>query len=422
MVPPREGLPHFEVAAGDLERGDWVVALGHPGGPYDDFEPTVTVGKVVEPRRRVPILFPTRKDYEPGVQSDAPLFGGNSGGPLVDLEGRLVGINGAILYVGDAGFTIPAARVRADLPRLRRGEDVEGDRIPFLHLVAAFLQLGQEVDPRELVEAYADSGFGLVLKALSALDAAGRPAVEKKGRRLADLRSAYGARAAAWGRTGRLREGERTAGFLCLWDREGGRARYVTSARLVAGTGPHSVVPPGGETAVEAEVLGRDGEIDLALLRTREEGAPDVAPPPLAPDPHPGAWVVLPGPDGTLYQGGAVAAVERSVGTDRRMSMLGMMGLFRPPNTSPFRPYPALLQIDPPLREDEFGGPVHRPDGSLVGIAVAHFHRACTFVLPAPRIAERVEALAGGLEVAAPPTYDPAGVPRKRLDSMAPPR
>src|SRR3989442_130885 len=81
--------------------GDWVVALGHPGGPFADRRPTVAAGKVLALGRSLPILL-EGKEYVGAIQTDCPIFGGNSGGPLVDLFGRLVGINGAAGIVGDA--------------------------------------------------------------------------------------------------------------------------------------------------------------------------------------------------------------------------------------------------------------------------------------------------------------------------------
>jgi hypothetical protein len=66
--------------------------------------------------------------------------------------------------------------------------------------------------------------------------------------------------------------------------------------------------------------------------------------------------------------------------------------------------------VDVPLRADEFGGPAFRPDGSLVGIGVAHHYRAASFLVPADAIAMRIADLATGIDLPAPPTYDPHSV------------
>jgi S1-C subfamily serine protease len=415
MEPALEGLPHFEVAAADAKKGDWVVAIGHPGGPFPDHRPTVTVGKVVEPKRRLAILFPERRDYEPGIQSDAPLFGGNSGGPLVDLEGRLAGINGAILYVGDAAFSVPASRIRRELPSLREGKDVEGDKIGLFEMIGEMQKLSREVDPREMLAAYADSGLGVILKTLGALAAASEAPVKLLGRRLDDFRAAFpGVPGPA--RTGALRAKGKPIGFACLWESKAGKARWATSARLVPAGREVAVVAPGETEERPARVLGRDGALDVALLETAtKEGAAPVAAPSPAKDLRPGDFVLLPDPAGGLFQAGAIAVADRAVGTDRRTGSFSVAGLLKDPNTAPFRPYASVVQVDAPIRAEQFGGPVLRPDGSLVGIAVGHHFRAMTFVTPAPAIAARIDALAGGADVAAPPDYDPKAVPRAKL-------
>lgn len=76
--------PHVEIEREDsTELGDWVFALGHPGG-YDDGR-----GSVVRLGRLVRMDATT-------WQSDCNLIGGDSGGPLFDLEGRLIAIHSRV--------------------------------------------------------------------------------------------------------------------------------------------------------------------------------------------------------------------------------------------------------------------------------------------------------------------------------------
>ena len=75
--------------SGALEVGDWVVAIGSPLG----FEQTVTAG-IVSAKGRA--LSSDPGAYQDFIQTDAAINQGNSGGPLVDLQGRVVGINTAI--------------------------------------------------------------------------------------------------------------------------------------------------------------------------------------------------------------------------------------------------------------------------------------------------------------------------------------
>lgn len=115
-----KGLPYLPVAGqDDLLIGETVIAIGNPLG----LENTVTVG-VLSARDRTVSSARTNRVYTDFLQTDASINPGNSGGALVDLDGRLIGINTAI--VGEAqgiGFAIPAKRVRrvvADLLRYGR--------------------------------------------------------------------------------------------------------------------------------------------------------------------------------------------------------------------------------------------------------------------------------------------------------------
>ncbi len=112
-----EELP--TVALGDsdmLEIADWVLAIGNPL----QFDFTVTAG-IVSAKGRSLNIGPTDGNVNLGIQdyiqTDAVINRGNSGGPLVDLSGRVVGINTAIasqtgLYEG-YGFAVPINLARA---------------------------------------------------------------------------------------------------------------------------------------------------------------------------------------------------------------------------------------------------------------------------------------------------------------------
>jgi len=105
------GLPYvnFGDSAG-VRVGDWVVAIGNPFG----LGGTVTAGIVSALHRNI-----GASQYERYIQTDASINQGNSGGPLFDLDGNVVGINTAIFSptggnVG-LGFSIPAELARADI-------------------------------------------------------------------------------------------------------------------------------------------------------------------------------------------------------------------------------------------------------------------------------------------------------------------
>ena len=125
-----------------LEVGQWVVALGHPGGPYEDVQPAFAAGKITALHRKLPVQMMDRF-YDDGIQTDVPIFAGNSGGPLVNLEGKLVGLNGAIILINDNAFAVPIHEALADLDAMKSGEKIAG-REPTQEDMAQFQR---EVDP-----------------------------------------------------------------------------------------------------------------------------------------------------------------------------------------------------------------------------------------------------------------------------------
>jgi len=127
------------LSLGDSEHlrvGEWVLAIGNPGfgGNPDDLDYTVTAGIVSAKGRPLRLiqneLAQTQDEsgLDPGfaiedyIQTDAVINRGNSGGPMVNLRGQVVGINSAIMtptgYYAGYGFAIPidlASRVMEDL-------------------------------------------------------------------------------------------------------------------------------------------------------------------------------------------------------------------------------------------------------------------------------------------------------------------
>jgi len=91
--------------------GEWVLAIGNPFG----LEQTVTAG-IVSAKGRVIGAGP----YDDFIQTDASINPGNSGGPLFNIEGKVIGINTAIVAQGQGiGFAIPVSMAKNILPDLK---------------------------------------------------------------------------------------------------------------------------------------------------------------------------------------------------------------------------------------------------------------------------------------------------------------
>jgi serine protease Do len=119
-IRPRGALPFVRFGDSRQTRvGDWVIAIGNPftlGG-------TVTAGIVSALHRNI-----GAGNYDRYIQTDAPINSGNSGGPMFDLNGNVIGINSALISptggnVG-IGFAIPAEQARPIVETLMRGERV----------------------------------------------------------------------------------------------------------------------------------------------------------------------------------------------------------------------------------------------------------------------------------------------------------
>jgi serine protease Do len=111
-IKPNDSLPVAETGDSDkLRVGDWVLAIGNPFG----LEQTVTAG-IVSAKGRVIGAGP----YDNFIQTDASINPGNSGGPLFNMEGKVIGINTAIVAQGQGiGFAIPISMAKTILPDLK---------------------------------------------------------------------------------------------------------------------------------------------------------------------------------------------------------------------------------------------------------------------------------------------------------------
>jgi serine protease Do len=90
-----QGLPTAKLGdSRKLEAGDWVAAIGSPFG----FDNTITAGIVSAKGRSLPDEM-----YVPFIQTDVAVNPGNSGGPLLNLDGEVIGVN-SLIYSGTGGY------------------------------------------------------------------------------------------------------------------------------------------------------------------------------------------------------------------------------------------------------------------------------------------------------------------------------
>lgn len=120
FTPPEKKLTAVKFGDSDrLRLGEWVIAIGNPfslGG-------TVTAG-IVSARNRDINSGP----YDNYIQTDAAINRGNSGGPLFNLDGEVVGVNTAIISPSGGsigiGFAVPSKTVTAVVDQLRQYKEV----------------------------------------------------------------------------------------------------------------------------------------------------------------------------------------------------------------------------------------------------------------------------------------------------------
>lgn len=122
-----KGLAPKPLPLGDsdkVEVGDPTVAIGNPGG----LERTLTTGVVSALKRQ--LTAPNGFTIDDVIQTDAPINSGNSGGPLIDATGQVIGVNSQIVTQGSGGnigiaFAVPINTAKAILPELKRTGRVE---------------------------------------------------------------------------------------------------------------------------------------------------------------------------------------------------------------------------------------------------------------------------------------------------------
>ncbi len=122
-------LPFLKLGnSNDIIIGEWSIALGNPFGLFDvNDQPTVTVGVISAKNMNLEPV--DERFYLNMIQTDAAINGGNSGGPLVNSVGDVIGMNTIIYSTGSGkgsiglGFAIPINKVKKIVDELKlKGE------------------------------------------------------------------------------------------------------------------------------------------------------------------------------------------------------------------------------------------------------------------------------------------------------------
>lgn len=435
VLEPAEPLgrktPAFALAARRPAEGAWVLAIGFPGGPRGNFDATVTLGTVVGENRveGQPELMPL--DYQGAIRTDVPLFSGNSGGPLVDLQGQLVGINGAVDVNAAASLALPIELVRQRLAELRNDLILlPGGRKLEPRENALLSRLYDALDPvaRQLPERVAQASRALLQEELALPELPELPDLkELPGLRTRDPRVGL-----PGDRLARLaRQGPRQAALDAALGREaldrglalplagGGFAtrigpRHAVAKASLLGEGERVALASGGEAR---RVAVEEGD-DLALLEL--PAGPGSAAPEVAPLRPVGSLVYGLG-SGEILAAGVVSAGERGIGASlaariqgggqaglerllegiaglaRRLGVKALEQLLEQLEQrremqrgftagTPPRNYAGVLSIDAPLAPAAMGAPVVDRQGRLVGVAVGIAHHGTTYVVPMHRV------------------------------------
>lgn len=412
--PPRAS---FSLALTRPGEGAWVVALGFPGGLQTTGSPTVSLGRVLAAEEGGP--GGALLDYSAALRHDAPIFSGNSGGPLVDLEGRLVGINGAVDLERAVSLTIPAAVVAERLDSLQGGVIVlpgghrlDPDSNPLLRGLYRLLDPLARRLPEQIAEAsrrlVEDEGLPRLPEALTR---------EEFDPETADRLALMARDSAREPLLDALMRAPSAPAAVALAD--GGLATRVGAEHAVA----KASFLPGGDDVLLADgarapIVARSAADDLVLLRVPRAAAPAEAP-------HGPVGGLVQARDGRrivasgivsaaprrasatlaarLRSGGLPEGVQRALdGFEQLVERLGVAPLQELLEQleqameqrrafaagTPPRGYAQVLAVDAPVRPSAMGAPVLDDEGRLVGVTIGVQHFGTTYVVPLSRVRE----------------------------------
>lgn len=145
QITDKGDWPYLEMGdSSKLKRGQWVIAAGHPGGFKPGRTPVVRVGRIQSSNSRA-------------VRTDCTLVGGDSGGPLFDMSGNVIGIHSRIGPNIEFNIHVPVDTYRDTWARLTKAEVWGGGtsiigNVPYMGVVG-----DQDADECKILEVVPDS-------------------------------------------------------------------------------------------------------------------------------------------------------------------------------------------------------------------------------------------------------------------------
>jgi len=134
QITDKGEFPFSEMAnSAELKDGQWCMAIGHPGGWQKGRAPVVRLGRI-------------QTSSKTSIQTDCTLVGGDSGGPLFDMHGKVIGIHSRIGGLITSNIHVPVDTYRETWERLAMGEEW-GNNSFFSFGKSADAYMGLSLDP-----------------------------------------------------------------------------------------------------------------------------------------------------------------------------------------------------------------------------------------------------------------------------------
>ncbi len=391
-----EKLPCFDLADVRPAKDESILALGYPAGNVgmsQDFRDgtlphaSVALGRVLDPNRR--FVIPSEhgwKFYPDCIESDTPIFMGNSGGPLVDLQGRLVGLNAAISSAGKS-YTLSAASILSALDEMKKGRDVEGKRVEDGMKGEDYGRILGDIlgwsDPSGGEREYLRPGFARmaearksgVLRITRGRDTVGHATVLDADGNLVAASAALD-RKSAWAKALEA-IGEQLKKDKDLW------SLWEDARKLLGLEEGVEVRLPSGKR-VKAEVVRRSEKLGVVHLKIDPSGEKLVPIPEAeAVGMEPGRWVAVLGGGALPIAVGLLSAPKHTIASGMRipMSFQDYIDAWANDEVKP-REFVDIILFDARLAPRELGAPLCDGRGRMIGVAIFHPSRGTTYAVP----------------------------------------